>query len=76
MGFVKSRNLNRILNLAENQNRQPSEIMQIHDEYTAFCFDEACSYIVGKIKKGEQPRYEMKKNKVKSMAEYFKGLGV
>ena len=75
-GFVRSRGLNRILNLSEAKRRDPSEIMQIEDEYTAFCFNEACNYIVSQIKDGNEPQYEKKKKKVRSMAEYFKGLGV
>ena len=34
---------------------RPSEIMGIEDAYTAFCFDEACSEIIKRIKDGEQP---------------------
>lgn len=64
------------MNLAAAKNREPSEILQVDDEYTAFCFDEACNYIVSKIKAGKEPQYEKKKKKVKSMAEYFKELGV
>lgn len=33
----------------------PSEVMGIEDEYTAFCFDEACAFIVAKMQKGEEP---------------------
>ena len=76
MGFVRSRGLNRILNLAKVQGKTPSEVMGIDDEYTAFCFDEACDYLVKRVLKGDDPRYEKKKKKVSSMAEYFKGLGV
>ena len=65
-----------MLNLAKAQNRTPSEVLGIEDEYTAFCFDEACDYIVKRIAKGDEPRYEKKKKKVSSMAEYFKELGV
>lgn len=34
---------------------KPSDIMGISDSYTAFCFDEACAFIVRKIKDGEKP---------------------
>ena len=27
----------------------------IEDSYTAFCFDEACAFIISKIEKGEEP---------------------
>ena len=73
---MQSRALNRILNLARAQGRTPSEVLGLDDEYTAFCFDEACEYIVDRFKKGDEPQYEKKKKKVTSMAEYFKGLGV
>ena len=34
---------------------RPSEIMGIRDNYTAFCFDEACAFIVKQIKDGKEP---------------------
>ena len=34
---------------------RPSEIMGISDEYTAFCFDEACAFIIQQIKDGKEP---------------------
>lgn len=34
---------------------RPSEIMDIDDPYTAFCFDEACSYIIQRINEGDDP---------------------
>lgn len=33
-------------------NARPSEIMGVQDSYTAYCFDEACMYIRGKIAEG------------------------
>lgn len=50
--------------------------MGIEDEYTAFCFNEACTYIVTQIKNGNEPHYEKKKKRVDSMAAYFQELGV
>jgi hypothetical protein len=41
-------------------NRTPSEVLRIEDEYTAFCFDEACAFIRAKMehpKKPEQPKF-------------------
>lgn len=29
--------------------------MGIKDEYTAFCFDEACAFIIRQIKDGKEP---------------------
>ena len=33
----------------------PSELLGIEDCYTAYCFDEACAYILSRLEKGEQP---------------------
>jgi len=34
---------------------RPSEILEIYDPYTAFCFDEACAYIVRQLEDGQEP---------------------
>lgn len=34
---------------------RPSELLEIEDAYTAFCFDEVCSYIIKRLKDGETP---------------------
>lgn len=34
---------------------RPSEILEIYDPYTAFCFDEACAYIVRQLEDGKEP---------------------
>lgn len=41
---------------------RPSDIMAIEDEYTAFCFDEACMLIRLRLENKEKPNYkEIKK---------------
>lgn len=37
---------------------RPSDLMGIDDSYTAFCFDEACSYIVSQLKEGNEPIFK------------------
>lgn len=37
--------------------------MDIEDPYTAFCFDEACSYIVQRINEGDNPIFKENKKK-------------
>lgn len=32
--------------------------MRINDDYTAFCFDEACAEILARLEAGEQPNYK------------------
>lgn len=36
----------------------PSQIMRIDDEYTAYCFDEACALIMSKLDNKEEIRFE------------------
>jgi hypothetical protein len=36
---------------------RPSEILDINDSYIAFCFDEACMYIVDQLKENNKPRF-------------------
>lgn len=34
---------------------RPSELLGIRDTYTAFCFDEACAYIIKQLQDGREP---------------------
>jgi len=34
---------------------RPSDLMGIEDAYTAFCFDEACAYIINELQDGKEP---------------------
>lgn len=34
---------------------RPSELMDIDDAYLAFCFDEACAFIVNEMQDGKKP---------------------
>ena len=43
--------------------------MGIDDPYLAFCFDEACDYITGRIKEGDDPVYM---TKAKSFHDFYK----
>lgn len=59
---------------------RPSELLRIEDSYTAFCFDEACSYIMAKLMTGETPTYlqELRegKNHFRTFSEMNKELGL
>ncbi len=60
---------------------RPSEILEIDDTYTAYCFDEACIYILSKVEDGEKPNFkkfnkqEVKAKNYKSASEMYKDLG-
>ena len=43
--------------MARMYQERPSNIIGIDDEYTSFCFDEACAYIMSKIDNGENPKF-------------------
>ena len=51
----------RIINQALKFNKLPSEILRIDDEYTAFCFDEACLYITNQIENKKKPHFKDEK---------------
>lgn len=36
----------------------PAELLGIEDCYTAYCFNEACTYILARLEKGETPTYK------------------
>ena len=53
-------------------NDKPSRIMNITDPYTAYCFDQACTYIHKKMASGEKPQYV---REYKSFSEMYKKYG-
>ena len=38
--------------------KRPSELLDIEDNYTAYCLDEACAYIMNRIDKGDEMYFE------------------
>ena len=38
---------------------RPSALLGLEDVYTAFCFDEACAYILTKVTDGETPDFSV-----------------
>jgi hypothetical protein len=47
-----------VLGLANIYNVRPSTLLYIEDEYTAFCFDEACGFIYAKMQNKEEPNFK------------------
>ena len=37
---------------------RPSQLLNLEDEYTAYCFDEACAYIYSEIQDGKKAKFE------------------
>lgn len=67
--FVQSKEILRILQISKVYSKLPSEVMRIDDEYTAFCFDEACEEIMYRFSKGESPTF---RSKYKSFSDFYK----
>lgn len=49
----------------------PSTFLGIYDPYTAFCFNEACAYIIQQMEKGEEPSFKMKFNSFTDMYKHY-----
>lgn len=77
---MKSKRIESVISIAVRYDVRPSEVMGIKDDYTAFCFDEACCYIQNKLEsleEGEYPMYdEYKKEKhYGGFKEFYKTYG-
>lgn len=57
---MKKERILSVIAIATTFGSLPSEVMHIKDEYTAFCFDEACTYITNMMRGEDQktPRFE------------------
>ena len=49
-----------------------SKMLEINDGYTAFCIDEAASFVISKINSGEKP---LKRGDNRETAEFLKKGG-
>lgn len=47
------------MGMAQRYGKTPAEVLSIHDEYTAYCLNEACAIIAGKIDQKEEPCFEV-----------------
>lgn len=58
MPFVSSKGIQNFLALVQRYRKLPSEMMHISDPYTAYCFDEACAFIMSKLDAGEEMKFK------------------
>lgn len=66
--------------MAKLYNSLPSDIIGVEDNYTAFCFNEACAYITNRLQQGDKIIYEEEKKekvnkKYKSFKDFYKDIG-
>ena len=56
---------------------RPSELLGIDDVYTAFCFDEACAYIISEMKEGKEPiiNNSNENKKVSKPSDVYNNIG-
>ena len=71
--FVQSKDLERILVIAKARRTTISNVLNISDEYLAFCLDETAEYIIGRLKDGEKPTY--KTEKPTSFSDFYHRIG-
>lgn len=57
--FVGSPRILSLIDIARRCGQRPSSIAGVDDDYTAFCFDEACTYILSRIEQGEEPEFDL-----------------
>ena len=55
-----------------NMQTRPSELLEIEDAYTAFCFDEACAYIISELQDKKEPIIQKGKDKNNNTKRYSK----
>lgn len=56
--------------MSKQYNCLPSEILGINDNYTAFCFNEACCEIILRLQNDETPHYIEKREQNEEPKHY------
>ena len=74
-----------VLAICKQYNCRPSELFDELDEYTAYCFDEACTFIIVKLQDSKdddkaKPQFKQKDEekpvqKFKSAASLYESMG-
>jgi hypothetical protein len=54
--------------------QKPSSILGIEDEYTAFCLDEACCYIMNRVNNGDKIIHKVEKKNSNGKKMTFKDM--
>ena len=64
--------------MANLYNCRPSTLLNLQNEYDAYCFDEACAYIQLQLKEGKEPVFEedKKQKHFKKASDLYKNLGL
>lgn len=49
-----------LLSMSQRYMIRPSQLLNVPDEYTAYCLDEACAYIMSRVDNGEELYFKKK----------------
>lgn len=60
---------------------RPSSLLGIENEYPAYCFDEACVFLMSHLDEGKKLQFEQEEQKPKkkhynSVTDFYSSLGV
>ena len=47
-----------VLTAAQRFHIRPSEMLRLQDSYDAYCFDEACCWMIGQLEEGKHPFFQ------------------
>ena len=61
-----------VLGLANVYHCRPSSLLDLVDPYTAYCFDEACAYIIMQIEQGNKPQFKKRYKSFKDIYAQYK----
>lgn len=68
--------------MAKEYNQRPSDMIGVHNDYCAYCFDEACVYLYVALRQNKKLHFKGDEEEVqkpkhfKSIGEFYKSLGV
>lgn len=68
-----------MLMMVKHYQMRPSQIINLNSEYEAFCFDEACSYILNELSKEDhrEPNFDEETQKNNDeLIEFFKSNNI
>lgn len=49
-----------LMSMSRRYRVRPSELLNISDEYTAYCLDEVCAYLMARVDNGEEMHFTKK----------------
>lgn len=65
--------------MSKRYNACPHTILNIDNDYTAYCFDEACFFLLQALESGKELKFktiQKTQNHYKSFSDMYKAMGV